>query len=111
MQIGEMKNPVQIYKMIKSQSATGQVINTPELYLNIKVKVSFEKTVESGSKFDASWSNRLILETRYSHNFMEVINDRSSYKFKYQGSFYSVKNYEQYNMQQRFIKFYIEKDV
>lgn len=110
MQIGEMKNPVQIYKMIKTRDEVGEAIETPELYLNIKCKVTFEKVQESGSKWDTHWNNRLILETRYSQNFFDVITNRVGFKFKYQGEMYSLKNYEQYNNNYRFIKFYVEKD-
>nr|WP_324002251.1 hypothetical protein [Aeromonas dhakensis] len=79
--------------------------------MTIKAEVQFEKVQESGSKFDTSWSNRLVVKSRYGNRMMGIINNRSGFEFEFQGNTYKLVNFEQWNQVQKFITFYIQKDL
>lgn len=107
---GSMRNKVIIYRNIQDTNGVGEIVNTKELFLALMAKVDFDKTVDSESKFDSSWSNRLLVQTRYSKSMMHIINNRDGFTFEYQGKVYRLINYDMWNQVQKFITFYIESD-
>ena len=110
MNTGNMRNAITIYQSVQTRNEVGEIIQDKSLFMSVKAEVQFEKVQESGSKFDASWSNRLVVKTRYSKSLMPVITNRSSFSIEFQGNMYSIKNYESWNHVQKYITFYIEKN-
>ncbi|MGY6036642.1 phage head completion protein [Aeromonas sp. AE23HZ002T15] len=104
-----MKNTVKIFKNISTKNEVGEIVNTQELFLSIKAEVQFERVQESGSKFDAGWSNKLIVRTRYSKSLMPLITSRDGFSMTFQGTEYKIMNYEMWNQTQKYITFYIQK--
>lgn len=107
---GNMKNSVIIYRNIETQNSVGEVELTRELFLNIKAEVQFDRTVDSESKFDSSWCNRLVIRTRFARSMMPVIDSRDGFAFEFQGKVYRLINYDMWNQVQRYITFYVEVD-
>lgn len=110
MNTGNMRNTVKIYKRDLTINEVGERTYTTSLYMTIKAEMQFEKVQESGSKFDASWSNRLVVKSRYGNRMMGIINNRGGFEFEFQGNTYKLVNFEQWNQVQKFITFYIQKD-
>lgn len=107
---GSMRNKVIIYKNVRELNGVGEIENSKELFLTLMAEVKFYKTVDSESKFDSSWSNRLLVQTRYAKSMMHIINNRDGFTFEYQGKVYRLINYDMWNQVQKFITFYIESD-
>lgn len=110
MRIGMMKNKIQIQLVQQEQNGVGESVEILNNYLTIKAAVMFEKTTESGSKFTDKWSNQLIVTARYSDKLMSVIQSRAEYKIIWQNKIYNIKNYEIWNHEQKYVKFYIQED-
>jgi len=111
MNTGNMRNTVKIYKKDITINEVGESTYTLSLYMTFKAEVQFEKVQESGSKFDASWSNRLVVKSRYGNRMMDVINNRNGFEFEFQGNKYKLVNFEQWNQVQKYITFYIQKGL
>lgn len=107
MRIGKMRHKASIMKSTPSQNSVGEQVYVLDLFLNIGCSVEFERTLESGSKFNSGWSNQLIITTRYNEKMMGVITSRNEYKIQWQGNTYKLVNYEMWNNKQDYIKFYV----
>ncbi|MGY3856853.1 phage head completion protein [Aeromonas veronii] len=110
MNTGNMRNSVKVYHLVQTQNEVGEFQNTKELFVEMKAEVQFEKVQDSGSKFDKAWANRLVIKTRYSKSLTPLIDSCSGFVMEFQNKTYKIVSYESWNMVQKFITFYVEKD-
>ncbi len=94
-----------------TQNSLGEQENTLEAMYGLRTIMEFDKVQESDSKFSGVWANRLVMKTRYSLPLMDTLNNKNSFKIRWQDNLYSIKGYESWNNLQKYITIYLEKDV
>lgn len=99
-----------IHKNI-TQNAVGEQESILEDMYGLRASMDFLKTEDSDSKFSDLWANRLVMKTRYSLPLMDTLNNKNSFKIRWQDNLYSIKGYESWNNLQKYITIYLEKDV
>ncbi|WP_330544494.1 hypothetical protein V0242_11775 [Aeromonas hydrophila] len=94
-----------------TQNAVGEQESVLEDMYGLRASMDFQKTEDSDSKFSDVWANRLVMKTRYSLPLMDTLNNKNSFKIRWQDNLYSIKGYESFNLLQKYITIYLEKDV
>lgn len=111
MRIGAMRHKVMVVHKTISQNAVGEQESALENMYGLRCTMDFQKTEDSDSKFSDVWANRLVLKTRYSSLLMDTLNNKNSFKIRWQDNLYSLKGFENWNNLQKYITIYLEKDV
>lgn len=111
MRIGAMRHKVRVMFLTRTQNGVGEFEDVIEPMYTLRAQVEFSKVEDSSSKFSDVWANQLVMKTRYSMPLMDTLNNKSQFKIEFQGNLYSIKAYESWNLQQKYITLYLQKDV
>ncbi|WP_420314001.1 head-tail adaptor protein [Aeromonas salmonicida] len=111
MRIGAMRHKVMVMHKTITQNAVGEQESVLEDMFGLRCTMDFLKTEDSDSKFSALWANRLVMKTRYSLPLMDSLNNKNSFKIRWQDNLYKIHGFESWNNLQKYITVYLEKDI
>lgn len=74
-----------------TQNAVGEQESVLEDMYGLRASMDFLKTEDSDSKFSDVWANRLVMKTRYSLPLMDTLNNKNSFKIRWQITFIQLK--------------------